>query len=70
MPLCWNAAEHRSGHPLDERDRAGNEATTLAFIHNTVANPLVGRMVPGNEYLAVGFKSLIVTSIVQASGLG
>lgn len=69
MTLRGNATKHSPRHPLYERNRTGNETATLAFINNPVADTLIGCMMPCDEDLAVGFKSRIVTSIVQARGL-
>ena len=53
MALAWNPSKHRSSHAFDEGDRAGNQASSLAFIDDSVSGSLIGCMMPGDKDLVV-----------------
>lgn len=51
MTFGGDAAKHGSGHSLDERDGAGDEAASLALIDDPVSSPLIGGMMPCDEHV-------------------
>ena len=49
VTLRWDSSEDRTGHAVNQRHAADDQAASLALIDEAISNPLAGVMVPGNQ---------------------